>query len=103
MLVKRIINYIDNNLAGDLSLDVIASKFYSSKYYLCHVFKESTNVSIKQFIVTKRVLKAASFIDSGMNVMDACYAVGFNNYSTFYLSFKKIKGYCPMHIKAGKD
>ena len=40
--MEEILHYIAANLEGDLSVDALAARFYMSRYYLMHRFKEIT-------------------------------------------------------------
>ena len=55
-------------------------------------FKEETGYTIHQYITEKRVLKAKGMIQAGMSATQACYACGFQNYSTFSRAYKGLAG-----------
>ena len=42
--INKIINYINQNLSEDLSLDALSSRFYSSKYHLLREFKSIPDI-----------------------------------------------------------
>ena len=87
--ITWILDYINSHLASPLSIDDLASRFFISRYHLMHLFKASTGYTIGNYISTKRLLYARSLIRSGISVTDACYASGFQNYSTFARAYKK--------------
>ncbi len=97
--INNILSYINTNLDEDLSLDSIAEKFYMSKYNMCHTFKQVTGFSVKQYITYKRVSMAQKLMASGKSTLEACVASGFNDYSNFYKTFKKILGKPPKSFK----
>ena len=78
-----------NHLTAALSIDMLAKQFFMSKYYLMHAFKDETGYTIGNYIATKRLLLARNLIEDGMSVTDACYACGYQNYSTFSRAYKK--------------
>ena len=49
-LYRNILQYIDDHLEEDLSLEFLAGEFYVSKYHIAHIFKENTGISIHQYI-----------------------------------------------------
>lgn len=53
MKLFKTLNYINDNLNKDLSIDTIASKFFMSKYYLMRKFKAQTGSSLHSYIVQK--------------------------------------------------
>ena len=93
--VASVIEYINKNLTDDLSLDMIASEFFVSKYYLSRIFKESTGSSIGDFIIKKRLVLARRLIVGGSTPGNACIQSGFADYSSFYKSYRKHFGLPP--------
>ncbi len=85
----EIIAYINDNLSADLSLDAICGKFYISKSYLMHRFKDMAGCSAHSYIQQKRLIRAAELIREGTPVMLASAKCGFNDYSAFLRAFKK--------------
>lgn len=88
--IKNIIQYINNNLTEDLSLDLIANHFFLTKQYLCKTFKSNTGFTIKNYISYKRIVLVRELYSSGMTISEACMRAGFNDYSNFYRTFTKM-------------
>ncbi len=88
--VKKIIEYINNNLTERLSLDDLAAKFFLTKQYLCKVFKKSTGITINKYIAYKRVVLVRELYSKGASLSEACERAGFNDYSAFYRAYSKI-------------
>ncbi|SDB37400.1 AraC-type DNA-binding protein [Pseudobutyrivibrio sp. YE44] len=93
--INSIIQYINENLTDDLSVDNIAAKFYLSRYYLMHTFKDETGYTIGNYITMKRLSAAQTLIDAGTPIVDASEQVGFGTYSTFLRAYKKTYGTSP--------
>ena len=51
--VEEVLQYINQNLNADLKLDILAEKFFVSKYHICHLFKDFTGFSIGKYITYK--------------------------------------------------
>lgn len=88
--IKPILEYINNNLTQELSLDLIANNFFLTKQYLCKIFKENTGFTVKKYISYKRIVLVREFYSSGMSISEACIRAGFNDYSNFYRIFTKM-------------
>ena len=58
--MEEILKYITANLETELSVDVLAKRFYLSRYYLMHRFKAVTGYTVHQYISQKRLLRAGS-------------------------------------------
>lgn len=88
--IKKIIEYINDNLTENLSLDIIASKFFLTKQYLCKTFKKNTGFTINKYISYKRIVLVRELYSKGMSLSEACARAGFNDYSGFYRAYSKI-------------
>ncbi|ROR26355.1 AraC-like DNA-binding protein [Mobilisporobacter senegalensis] len=84
-----IIEYINEHLTEELSIDKLSSQFYLNRYYLMHFFKEETGYTIGNYITEKRLLLAKNLVQNGSSITDACFQSGFKNYTTFLRAFKK--------------
>ncbi len=87
--IKNVIIYINENIRSPLTLDGIAEKFYINKYYLCHIFRRHTGLSINKYINYKRLLLARELYSDGMSLTDASAEAGFCNYSSFYKVYRR--------------
>ena len=55
-ITVKVISYINENVVNAPTLDELAEKFYFSKYYLLHKFKEYTKTTIHQYILMKKTI-----------------------------------------------
>lgn len=93
--ILAILAYLNEHLSNDISIDILSERFFTSKYYLMHSFKEVTGYTIGNYLSTKRLLLARELISSGMSITQACFECGFKNYSTFSRAYKKSFGVSP--------
>ncbi|MBO6157781.1 MAG: helix-turn-helix domain-containing protein [Firmicutes bacterium] len=94
-LYQSLVQYIDAHLDEDLSLENLASAFYVSKFYIAHLFQETTGFSIHQYVIKKRLQIGRNLIRTGTPVTQAYLSSGFGDYSSFYRAFKKEYGLSP--------
>ena len=97
--INRVVEYINDNLSEDLTLEKLAEICFISKSYLSHQFKTYTGMTLMQFIIKKRLTAARNMIRSGMPATDACMLCGFNDYSNFHKAFKKEFGRSPKEFR----
>lgn len=95
VLYRQLEEYIEEHLEEDLSLEILARKFFVSKYHIAHVFKDNIGMSIHQYITKKRLNLCKEAISGGMSITDAYHRFGFGDYSSFYRAFKKEFGISP--------
>ncbi|MBE6051119.1 MAG: helix-turn-helix domain-containing protein [Clostridium sp.] len=96
--IDKILNYINDNLSNDLSIETLSQKFYISRYYLMHKFKKETGYTLHNYILSKRLFKAKELIKNGIPVTKASMQCGFNDYSSFLRSFKKTFNCSPREL-----
>lgn len=97
--IQAIMDYVDQHLSEDLTLDSIAAALSLDKYYLSHLFKSETESSIFQYVLVRRVAFAKQLLAKGHTVAEACHLSGFNDYSNFIRSFKRITSFTPGQFK----
>ena len=90
-----VIDYLNEHLTDDISIDFLADTFFLSRYHLMHAFKEETGYTIGNYLTTKRLLLARDLIQQGKPITNVCYECGFRNYSTFSRAYKKNFGSSP--------
>lgn len=94
-LYSNLIEYIQEHLDEDLSLERLASEFFVSKYHIAHIFKDNLGISIHQYITKNRLSLCKDAICSNKNITDIYQYYGFKDYSSFYRAFKKEYGISP--------
>ncbi len=94
-LFQNILSYVESNLEDTLSLDDIAGKFYVSKYYVSHLFKDTLGISLHQYIIKKRLLECRTAITGGESISKTYERFGFRDYSSFFKAFRKEYGMSP--------
>lgn len=88
-VIKGVIHYINNHFTEKITLDALCEKFYVSKYYLCHIFKESTGLTVHEYVKQKRLTLAKDFVREGKTLTEAALLSGFSDYSSFYRAYMK--------------
>ena len=93
--ISKIIYYINENLNKDVSLQMLSSRFYLSKYHLLREFKKNTGYTIHRYIQQKRLIMARELLRENKQITEVCSQCGFGDYSNFIRSFKKEFGMSP--------
>ncbi len=98
--IENILRYIESHLAEELTADSLASRFFLSKSYLMHRFREQTGCPLHRYIRQKRLLYARDLLMRQVPVTEACISCGFQDYSAFLRAFKSMFRCLPSEIHA---
>lgn len=95
-IIEQIMTYLNEHHAANYSLQDLAVKSFFSKNYICRIFKESTGTTISEYIQSLRVNEACTLLKtSDMKITRIALAVGFSDYKSFNVVFKKVVGMLP--------
>ena len=97
--IRLALSYINENLAGELSVDALADRVFLSRYHFMRLFKLQTGSTVHAYVRQKRLLYAARLIREGMPVQQAAAECGFNDYSVFHRAFRESFGFRPADLK----
>ena len=94
-LVENIVDYITEHLTESITLEILANQFFISSKYISSVFHKSMGMTLREYIISKRVEYAKKLLSEGKNVSEACELSGFGDYSNFIRTFTLIAGISP--------
>lgn len=84
----------------ELKIEDIAKHLYISHAHLCLLFKKSTGISPKEYLIDLRNNKAKELLlDMTYTVTDVAYLVGYDNPFYFSTAFKKSFGITPSRYR----
>lgn len=98
-LVGQIIDCINENPAAVEGMEALEEKFGFSRSYLNRTFRQSTGVSIWDYVILKRLTAARLAIRNGIPAATAAKDAGYTDYSSFYRQYKKRFGITPEEEK----
>ncbi|MGM0880185.1 MAG: helix-turn-helix domain-containing protein [Bacillota bacterium] len=94
--ISEVIRYINAHFADSLRLGALADQFFISPYYLSRMFKEITGFAFSDYVILTRIKEAQRLLrESDRSITDIAAAVGFENFSHFGKTFKKITRISP--------
>ncbi len=93
--ITKLMDYIRQHIAEDLSVDQLAEQCYLSKYHLMRLFRAETGQSIYHYLTQQRLMQARELITGGMRTTEAAFRCGFATYSSFTRAYSKQFGATP--------
>jgi len=89
--IRKAFNFIKDNYKKEVSLEKVAKEVHMTVPSFCRYFKSQTNKTFIQFLIEYRINNALKLLtQSDKDIKNISYECGFNNYSHFNRSFKKI-------------
>lgn len=94
--IQNAIEYIEHNLASDLSLHTLADDAGFSPIHFHNCFKAVTGKTPHDYVEERRIKKAVNLlITTNSTLTEIAYECGFSSQSYFSYAFKRITGLTP--------
>jgi AraC family transcriptional regulator len=95
--LRRVVEYIMENLEGSPTLEQMAAVVHLSPYHFSRQFKAATGLAPHQYVIARRVERAQHLlrIDGKLGLSEVAFRSGFANQSHFCFHFKRIVGVTP--------
>lgn len=98
--INKIIEYISNHYAEQLSLKQVADKFHFNYYYLSSYFSSHNKEGFSEYLNKIRVDKSAELLrNEDIPVSEISFMVGYSDHSYFCKVFKKFKKLTPSKFR----
>lgn len=93
-------DYIENNLDGEIEYLVIARAACCSEYHFSRMFSSITNITLSEYIRRRRLTKAAFEIQtSELKIIDIALKYGYDSPDAFTRAFHKLHGVAPNTVR----
>lgn len=98
--LNEILQWIDNNITQNISLQNVAYEFNFSKEYLARYFKKSMGMSMQTYINNLRLSKSKNLLlNSNLNIKEISKELGFIDEKYFLKLFKKYENITPKQYR----
>jgi AraC family transcriptional regulator len=95
-LLRRTIDYMQNNLGTNLRLSELADNVQMSQWHFCRMFKQSMGISPHQYLLRQRIEAAKKrLMRPNADLLEISTELGFNNRSHFTSIFRRLVGCTP--------
>ena len=99
-IIKKVCDYVDKNIAQDISLEQAADMAGVSSFYLSKLFKEEKGETFINFISDKRLEKSRQLLaETDLSIKEITAEVGYNDQNYFSRIFKTKFGLSPKEYR----
>lgn len=98
--INRAKEYIESNFEQQITVDDIAKSVNLSSSYFSRIFKETTNTSPYDYMLSVRLEKSKELLHkTDFSISQIAYKTGFNSDANFIYFFKKQTGISPLKFR----
>lgn len=98
--ITGITGYLQEHLAEDLSLSVLAQEFHLNPQYISQLFKNEIGVNFLSYLTNIRMEKAKKLLlSTSLSVAEVAEQSGYGDYRVFTKVFKKSEGITPSQYR----
>lgn len=99
-LLQDVIDYIENNLFEELTLDRIAGIFYISSNVMNQLFRSVCDMTIMEYVRCRRLtLAGKEIMTSNIHIIDAALKYGYETPEAFSKAFTRFHGFPPSLVR----
>lgn len=103
-IIKKVCDYIEENLAQDISLEMAADFAGVSSFYLSKLFKEEKGETYINFVSDKRLEKSCQLLaQTDLSIKEITAEVGYNDQNYYSRIFKTKYGLSPKEYRKEKQ
>ncbi|NLB53842.1 MAG: AraC family transcriptional regulator [Syntrophomonadaceae bacterium] len=97
--LNHVIDYIEDHLTDDLSLETISEYAGVSDYHFRKIFFYISGLKLSEYIKNRKLSEANKDLLHGEKVTDVAYKYGYESMDGFTRAFKKWSGLLPSEVK----
>ncbi len=103
-IIKKVCDYVEQNLSKDISLEMAADMAGVSSFYLSKLFKEEKGETFINFISDKRLEKSCELLaNTELSIKEITAQVGYNDQNYYSRIFKSKYGFSPKEYRKDKQ
>ncbi|MDI9243573.1 response regulator transcription factor [Fusibacillus kribbianus] len=98
--INRLTRYLQEHLAEEISLSVLADEFHLSAQYISQLFKSEIGVNFLAYLTNIRMEKAKQLLlSTSLSIGEVSEQSGYGDYRVFTKVFKKSEGITPSQYR----
>ena len=102
--MKKVIDYIENNLSNKLDLEKISEAVHYSKYHLHRLFSDTVGMTIHDYVGRRQLTEAAKLlVFSDRPIIEIAFICGYESQQAFSLAFKSMYKISPAQYRDNRE
>lgn len=93
--IQQMIDWIEDNLQGEFSLDELASYMGYSPYYCSFKFHQATGISMRRYILMRRLYLSTGDLVMNRKIIDIAVDYNYSSQEAYSRAFKSVFGVSP--------
>ncbi|MEC0244560.1 AraC family transcriptional regulator [Paenibacillus chitinolyticus] len=97
--IQQIIDWIEENLINEFSLERLSSHMGYSPYYCSFKFHQATGVSIRRYILLRRLYLSTEDLANNRKIIDIAFDYNYSSQEAYSRAFKTVFGVSPREFQ----
>ncbi|MBR6627024.1 MAG: helix-turn-helix domain-containing protein [Lachnospiraceae bacterium] len=104
VILASALEYMESNLANDIKTEDVAGACFCSKSTLEKLFYSINHVTVREYIIKRRMMIAARMLssDEQISILDVALSVGYSSNEAFARAFKQVWNCIPSEFRKNK-
>lgn len=99
--LRKVEDYVNEHLAGEIPIGVLAGLVELSPFHFSRVFKQATGMSPHRFVIRERIARAQQLCrETSRSLIDIALEVGYTSPSHFAQVFRRVVGTTPTEFRS---
>ncbi|MBP1913512.1 AraC-like DNA-binding protein [Lederbergia galactosidilyticus] len=100
--IQRMINWVEAHLKSGFSLEQLSNYMGYSPYYCSFKFHQITGISIRRYILLRRLYLSTEDLINGRKIMDIAFNYNYSSQEEYSRAFKTVFGITPGEFQLRK-
>ncbi len=99
--IHQVTRYLNEHFPEEVKIDTLCEHFFISRSYLTRLFKETTGITIVQYLTVVRIRQAARLLrETDLAVTEVSDRCGFGDVTYFEKVFRRLRGMTPRQYRS---
>ncbi|MCR2822767.1 helix-turn-helix transcriptional regulator [Lederbergia panacisoli] len=100
--IQRVIDWIEEHLKDEFSLEGLASYMGYSPYYCSFKFHQATGISIRRYILLRRLYLSTEDLANNRKIIDIAFDYHYSSQEAYSRAFKTVFGVSPREFQVNQ-